>query len=154
MTGVNTAGEARASQCEQGCPPRNRAPDGQHTDAAKRAADNLNLAIAAEGAAAAGKWMAIALADGSSDHALYPAKADAAAHQENELMFAYFRVPRQWVTLCEAESFLRANRMAYKAGFRLTDPREVIRPVTQADADRQVERMAAAFGRYDPTRYQ
>ena len=36
MTGVNTAGEARASRCDQGCPPRNRLPDGQHTDAAKR----------------------------------------------------------------------------------------------------------------------
>lgn len=146
MTGANTAGEARASQCEAGCPPRNRLPNGQHTDAAKRAADNLNLAIAAEGAAAAGKWMAIALADGSSDHALYPAKADAVAHQADEFRFAYFRVPRQWVTLCEAESFLRVNRMAYKAGFRLTDPREVIRPVTRADAERQIAQMAAAFG--------
>lgn len=147
MTAANTAGEFRASKCDGGCPERNRLPNGQHTDAARRAADVLNLAIAAEGTGAPGKWMAIALADGSSDRVLYPTKAAAVSHQSDEFRFAYFMVPRQWVTLCEAESFLRFNRMAYDAGFRLTDPRDIIRPITREAARRQMEQMARALGR-------
>ena len=51
------------------------------------------------------------------------------------------------MTLCETESFLRTNRLYYDAGMRLTDPREVIRPLTSEDARRQEEQLLMVNGR-------
>ncbi len=148
MTSANTSGEARASNCDQGCPPRNRLPNGQHTDAAKRCADGVNLVIAAKGTEAIGKWLVIKLADGSVDFTLYPGQSDAVgAAWPWEREHCYLKVPRQWMTLCEAESYLRFNRLRYDAGMgTMPDPREVIRPVTKHDADAQIAAMARALG--------
>lgn len=130
MTSANTAGEARASACEPGCPPRNRMANGEHTDAAKRCADGVNLAIAAKGTEAVGRWLAVKLGDGSVDQTLYDHQADAVgAMWPNERLYCYLRIPRQWLTLCEAESYLRLNRMRYDAGMDvMPDPRDVRRP--------------------------
>lgn len=156
MTAANTAGEARASRCDEGCPPRNRKPNGQHTDAAKRCADKVNLAIAAEGVEAVGKWMVIKLADGDSDLTLYPTQTDAVmATMPYEREHCYLQVPRQWMTLCEAESWLRFNRMRYDAGMgTMPDPREVIRPLTREAAQRQEDMLARALASFDISRYQ
>lgn len=148
MTSANSAGEARASRCDNGCPPRNRGRDGQHTDAAKRCADKVNLAIAAEGVEAVGKWLVIKLADGDCDGTLYPTQTDAIiATMPYEREHCYTQVPRQWMTLCEAESWLRMNRMRYEAGMgTMPDPRDVIRPLTREGAQRQLDQMARALG--------
>lgn len=155
MTAASEAGVARASACEAGCPPRNRLPDGQHTDAAKRCADKVNLAIAAEGAGAVGKWMAVKLADGGSDGTLYPVQSDAVgAMFPYEREHCYLRIPRQWMTLCESESYLRMNRMRYDAGFAvMPDPRDIIRPLTKSAHRQQMEQFEHALGLTDLSRY-
>ena len=144
MTAANTAGEARASACEPGCPPRNRMPNGQHTDAAKRCADGVNLAIAAKGTEAVGRWLAVKLEDGSVDQTLYDHQSDAVgAMWPNETLWCYLRVPRQWMTLCEAESYLRLNRMRYDAGMHvMPDPRDVKRPGAVRDVIEPLTRTA------------
>lgn len=158
MTAANTAGEARASACEAGCPPRNRLPNGQHIDAAKRCADKINLAIAAEGTEAVGKWMAIRLIDGNSDGTVFDYQSDAVgAMFPREREHCYIKIPRQWVTLCEAESFMRMNRMRYEAGMDvMPDPRDVkrpdqgmrdvIQPLTRRAHAEMIEQMARALG--------
>lgn len=155
MTGANTAGEARASACDQGCPPRNRMPDGQHTDAAKRCADGVNLCIAAAGTDAVGKWLIVRLSDGSVDQTLYENQSDAVgAAFPYECEHCYLMVPRQWMTLCEAESYLRFNRMRYDAGMgTMPDPRDVIRPLTRTAHQQQMEQFARALGLADFSRY-
>lgn len=157
MTAASEAGVARASACEPGCPPRNRQPNGQHTDAAKRCADAVNLAISAEGTDAIGKWLAIKLEDGSSDRTVYPHQSDAVGTMwPDERLYCYIRIPRQWVTQCEAESFLRMNRMRYDAGMNvMPDPRDVkrpgavrdvIQPLTRTAHAEMIEQMARALG--------
>jgi hypothetical protein len=155
MTSASEAGVARASACESDCPPRNRMPNGAHTDAAKRCADKVNLAIAAEGTEAIGKWMAVKLADGDSDGTLYPYQSDAVgAAFPYEREHCYIRIPRQWITLCEAESFLRMNRMRYDAGMgTMPDPRDVIPPLTKSAHQEQLADFARALGLDDLARY-
>lgn len=148
LTAANTAGEARASKCEPGCPPRNRLPNGMHSDAAKRCADSVNLVIAAEGTEAVGKWLAVKVADGSCDLTVYPSQ-DAAVRSMRpyEREYCYTRVPRQWMTLCEAESWIRMNRMRYQAGMgTMPDPRQLIRPLTKTAEQRQMDAFARALG--------
>jgi len=148
VTSANTAGEARASACEPGCPPRNRLPNGQHSDPAKRCADRVNLVIAAQGTEVVGKWLAIKLTDGDTDYTVYPTQSAAVASKmPYEREHCYLRIPRQWMTQCEAESYLRMNRMRYESGMgTMPDPREVIRPLTKRDADAQFAAMARALG--------
>lgn len=155
MTAASEAGVARASACEPGCPPRNRMPNGEHTDAAKRCADKVNLAIAAEGVEAIGKWMVVKLADGDSDGTLYPNQADAVgATFPYEREHCYLRIPRQWLSLCEAESYLRMNRMRYDAGMNvMADPKTVIPPVTREAHNKQMADFARALGLNDLSRY-
>ena len=130
-------------------------PNGQHTDAAKRCADKVNLAIAAEGTEAIGKWLVIRLADGDCDLTLYPTQTDAVlATMPYEREHCYLQVPREWLTLCEAESWLRFNRMRYDAGMgTMPDPRDVIPPLTRTAHQRQMDQMAKALGQFDLSRY-
>jgi hypothetical protein len=155
VTAANTAGEVRASKCEPGCPPRNRLPNGQHTDAAKRCADGVNLCIAARGTEAVGRWLIVKLADGSVDATLYATQSDAVGSAfPYEREHCYLKVPRQWMTLCEAESYMRFNRMRYDSGMgTMPDPREIIRPLTKEAADRQMEQFRQALGETDWSRY-
>jgi len=144
MTAANTAGEASASACVSNCPPRNRLPNGQHTDAAKRCADGVNLAIAARGTEVIGKWLCVKLEDGSVEQTVYDHQSDAVgAMWPHEHEYAYLRIPRQWMTLCESESYLRFNRMRYDAGMNvMPDPRDVQRPGAVRDVIRPLTRTA------------
>lgn len=94
-----------------------------HSDAARRCAENINMHYQAIGWPAVGKFCAVALQDGSSDHVLYDSKPDAIRHQHhNEQWYAFVKILPSAMTDCEAEIYLDFNRKAYDAGFRLTDP--------------------------------
>lgn len=120
-----------------------------HSDAARRASDAVNLHYAAIGTDAIGKWVAIRLADGSSDGVLYDRKRDAVRHQPDEKLAAYVRIRPGGMNVCAAESFMKMSRMAYDAGFRLADPDarhgglDLIPRLTREDQGRQM----AALGR-------
>lgn len=98
----------------------------RYSDAAKRASDIVNSYIAFVPLdELREKWLAIRLSDGGSDGNLYDSKREAVKHQLDEFICAYvcFRnliaggsKPR------DMELFLRFNRDAYDAGFRLPDP--------------------------------
>lgn len=126
---------------DSGCPVR------VHSDAARRASDAVNLHISAIGLDAAGKWVSVRLADGSSDDVLYDTKRDAVRHQPDEKLCAYVRVPPSGMNPCRAESFLKMTRMAYDNGFRLADPdakdggRELIAPLKREEHARQMARL-------------
>jgi hypothetical protein len=99
---------------------------GGHTDAAKRVCDTYNLHRAAGAAfgirSNLNKIFACALADGSSDGDLYDTRQDAIRHQHhNEKWYAYLRVERYLMTICQAESMLRWHREAYEKGLVFTD---------------------------------
>lgn len=124
-------------------------PGVKHSDAAKRASDEINLHLAAIGFDAFRKWVAIRLADGSSDKTLYDSKIAAIRHQPDEQLCTYVCIPPNRTSVCSAEAFLAFTRKAYNAGFRLTDPDsrtggpDVIRRLTIRDQAQQ----AAAFRR-------
>lgn len=106
-----------------GCPPRNRTTLGGHSDASKRVADVYNLHRTAGGLDIVGHWIACRMSDGSSDQVLYVTRRDAVRHQKhNEQQYAFVQIRPSSMSVCEAASFLRFARMAYDAGFRLTDP--------------------------------
>jgi hypothetical protein len=94
-----------------------------HEDAAKRCADNVNMHFQAGGWDVVGKWCAIALQDGSSDHVLYERRRDAVLHQHhNEQRYCFVRIVPAMMGYCEAQVFIDFHRKAYDAGFRLADP--------------------------------
>ena len=104
-------------------------PGSGHSDAAKRVCDTYNLHRAA-GQAGAGfganstlnKIFAVALADGASDGELYDTRPEAIRHQHhNEKWFAYLRVERYVMTVCQAESMLKWHREAYDKGLVFVD---------------------------------
>ena len=70
------------------------------------------------------KWLAIRLSDGGYDGVLYDSKAEAVRHQSDEKLCAYisYRGIPGGTTPKEMELFLKFNRDAYDAGFRLPDP--------------------------------
>lgn len=115
-----------------------------HSDAAKRCSDAVNLHLSAIGFDAARKFVAVRLADGSSDGDLYPTKRDAVRHQKDEQLCAYVCIPPTGMNVCQAESFMRTNRQLYSAGFRLVDPdaadggKSVIPRSTREDQARQM----------------
>lgn len=96
-------------------------PEG-HSDSARRMADEVNLHYAAIGWDAIGKWVAIRLEDGGSDHTLYDTRRDAVRHQFREEKCAYIRIQRDQIGVCEAQIMLTFHRQAYDNGFRLVDP--------------------------------
>lgn len=122
-----------------------------HTDAAKRCADAVNLHRFALGYAAVGRWVAVRLADGSSDGTLYDTKHDAIRHQADEYLCAYIRLVPRAMSVCAAESVLRWHRMSYDAGAHrnlvdASDPRggrELIPRITTEDHRRQVAALIA-----------
>jgi hypothetical protein len=94
-----------------------------HSDAAKRCADNYNLHRIADEYGSIGKWIAIALQDGSSDGVLYDDKLSAVRHQHhNEQRYAFMKISPHGMALCEAEVYLETNRRLYSRGMRMTDP--------------------------------
>lgn len=94
-----------------------------HTDAAMRCAENVNMHYAAIGWDAVGKFCAIALQDGGSDHVLYDHRRDAVRHQHhNEQWYCFVKIMPMSMGICEAQVYLDFHRKAYDAGFRLVDP--------------------------------
>lgn len=95
------------------------------TDAAKRMSEAVGLAILANPPEVTSKgWMAFALADGSTDHVVYPSKAEAIAHQHNEFYFAYVNLGQCLgaMPVKDAQIWLDVHREAHDHGLRLTDP--------------------------------
>lgn len=95
-------------------------------DTAKRCADQINFGL---NSGFVGKWVAIRLADGSSDGTFYDQRADAIEHQLHESLCCYIKIPPTGVSIEEASRFIAFNRLAYDAGFRLTDPADERQPV-------------------------
>lgn len=93
-----------------------------HSEAAKRATDAINLHWHAIGYDCVDKYVAVKLADGSSDGVLYETYQDAQRHQFDERLCAYIRLHPQLIDVCEAEIMLETNRRAYDAGGHLIDP--------------------------------
>lgn len=114
-------------------------PHRTHSDAARRCSDAVNLHLVALGNEAVRKWVAVRLADGSSDGELYDFKRDAVRHQPHEQVCAYVSVAPGGMSPCAAESYLATHRKLYEAGFRLADPdaahggRQVIPRLTRED---------------------
>jgi hypothetical protein len=111
-----------------------------HSDAAKRASDNYNLHRVTNPYDSIGKWIAVALSDGSSDGVLYDTKKECVSHQHHdEMWYAYIRINPSSMMPCDAEIFLRMHRMMYDKGIRLADPddvkggRDVIKRSTSED---------------------
>jgi hypothetical protein len=103
-------------------------PGPGYSDSAKRASDILNGYIAfVPFDELKHKWVAIRLADGGSDGQLYDSKRDAVRGQLDEFLCAYicFRNILSGSSPRDMELFLKFNRDAYDAGFRLPDPDEV-----------------------------
>lgn len=98
-----------------------RAPDGSHSDAAKRIADWYNL-HAAQRHLAYGQFIAVALADGSSDGTLYASRAAAVAYQRNrERRYMYLQIRPHGMSVCDAESLLWAHRNGADTGIEAPD---------------------------------
>lgn len=95
------------------------------SDAAKRMSEAVGLAIIANPPEVTSKgWMAFALADGQTDHVIYPSKAAAIAHQHDEFRYAYLNLAQCLgaMPLKDAQIWLDVHRQAYDGGLRLTDP--------------------------------
>jgi hypothetical protein len=65
-------------------------------------------------------WVAISLADGSSDYIVYPSKKEAVEHQSNEFRFLYFPLGQAYTGFppLDAQVLLDYYRSAISAGFR------------------------------------
>ena len=99
------------------------------TDAAKRISDSINIArITHVWEELARGWMAFALQDGTTDHVIYPSKADAIAHQSNEFRFAYVHLGGCMMGMPpkDAQLWLDLHRHMYDNGFRLADPEPTV----------------------------
>lgn len=106
---------------EQGCPLQGTGQE--HTDAAKRVSDTYRLHRLADYFANLGRWIAVALSDGTSDGELYDSKSDCVIHQHhNEMYYAYIRISPHDMTPCASEAYLKVHRTMYDKGIRLADP--------------------------------
>jgi len=116
-------------------------------DAAKRLSDIVNnICISQPLDVVIRSWIAISLADGSSDGVLYDSRKDAVLHQYHETQCAYLclkEAPHGMPTQ-EAYAYLKFHRDAYKANMRLTDPEkdnggyDLCMPIAREDVNRQL----------------
>jgi hypothetical protein len=126
-----------------------------HSDAAKRFADWYNL----HKAAGSSGWIAVALADGSTDGTVYETRHAAVAHQwPDEQWYFYCSLASPSLTICAAESLLRYKRIMNSIDGPHTDrdaPHgglEVISRLSSEDIEAQLR--AARTGRgYLPLGY-
>ncbi len=106
-------------------------------DAARRLSDEITLhAIAGS----AGKWAAVKLQDGSSDHTAYGSRSDAVIHQAGPEYCTFVLIPPSGMTVKEADVLLDFWRKVYDAGFRAVDPRDDIpsMPLRASEAREQI----------------
>lgn len=109
----------------------------QPSDAAKRCADTITLASIA---GSVGRFMAIRLADGGSDNALYDSQEDAIRHQLRPQFCTYIQVPPDGMQPYEAEALLDYWRKLNDSGVRDDDaavPMPLM-PLTARDRRRQI----------------
>lgn len=93
-----------------------------HSDDAKRTADAYNLHLTASGVAAVGRFIAVRLADGGSDGALYDSSREAVRHQHhNEHRCMVIRLRPNRMSPCEAEVLLTHHRKQHDRSMRLLD---------------------------------
>lgn len=145
-------GTATAFRHDPGCEYALDGAPGGHADAARRVADTYMLhRVAGKHLATVGKVFAVALADGTSDGVLYDTIAAAIRHQRhNAKWYAYLRVGREDMTVCNAASVLKLHRDADEAGLNFTDrhdPKvfgfELIPRLTAEDHQRMTRALAA-----------
>lgn len=93
-------------------------------DAGRRMSDAIRLAVVFHPfTEIIHSFMAFALADGSTDHTLYPSKRDAIAHQSNEFLYAYLCLKNfpGGIKEKDAQLILNLHRYAYDQGQRFAD---------------------------------
>lgn len=139
---------------DQGC--RYAAFGMPHTDAAKRVSDTYNLHLEAGksyGSTNVGKVIAVALADGRSDGTVYDGMHDAVVHQHhNEWFYGYLRINPSSMSPCDAEAFLKMERLRYDAQMKLADRDDshggyvVIPRLNKEDQERQNQQMRTGKG--------
>lgn len=88
----------------------------------------------------AGKWAAISLADGSSDHTAYDSRSEAVRHQSSPEYCTFVLIPPGGMQIREADAVLHFWREVYNAGFRAVDPRDDIpsMPLTRSEQAQQI----------------
>jgi hypothetical protein len=95
------------------------------TDDARRMRDGVNLALITHAFEEVKYgWMAFALADGQTDHVVYPSKKTAIAHMRDEYRYAYLCLNKcaGGMPLKDAQLWLDLHRHAYAHSGRMTDP--------------------------------
>ena len=93
------------------------------TDAARRMSDHVNLRVTCTPYdQLVRSWLAIKLADGSSDSTLYDSRQDAINHQLHETMCAYLCLRRcvGGLNARDAQIFLNMHRHIYDSGGSLS----------------------------------
>jgi hypothetical protein len=110
-----------------------------YSDDAKRFAAEVNLQLTAGGFDVIGKFMAIRLRDGGTDHAVYDSTAEAARFQPDEDKCFYFQIPLDGLTDKEAAIGLQWYRAGHDAGqrYRTMDGNQLIMPITNEEIARQ-----------------
>lgn len=101
------------------------------TDAAKRLSDSVStLRVFAHPDEYARGWIAISIADGSTDYIIHASKAACVAYQSNEFRYAYLCLRQTFAGMSakDAQLWLDVHRHVYDKGGRLTDPAQLIMP--------------------------
>jgi hypothetical protein len=118
------------------------------TDSAKRMAEAVGLAVVfhPEEVWHSG-WMAFALADGSTNHTIYPSKTEAIAHMSNEFLYAYLNLRNciGGMPVKDAQLWLDLHRHLYDNSGQMINPAEIIMPVAR---DQHITR--PTYGPDDP----
>lgn len=116
-------------------------------DSAKRLSDIVNnICISQPLDVVIRSWIAISLADGSTDGVLYESRKSAVEHQYYEQQCAYLSLKESphGMPTQDAYVFLKFHRDAYDAGMRLTDPEkdnggyDLRMPIAREDVQRQI----------------
>lgn len=91
-------------------------------EAGRRAFDEIVLHKLALGIEAFGKWIAVNLSDGRSDHVLYDSRGDAVRHQHGcERDRAYIPVKPGSIDPLELAAFIGVSRKMRAAGIAIPD---------------------------------
>lgn len=118
-------------------PQQFRAP----SDAARRCADTVTLAAIA---GAIGMWVAVKLADGTSDQVIYETRADAIRHQHRPEHCTFVQIQPGGMRDHEAEALLGYWRKLADANVHDDDPQLLLplMPLTRRDQRRQIRALA------------
>lgn len=116
-------------------------------DAAKRLSDIVNnICISQPLDVVIRSWIAVSLADGSTDGTLYESRHAAVSHQYHEQQCAYLALKEapHGMPTQDAYVFLKFHTGAYDAGLRLTDPEkdnggyDLRMPIAREDVQHQL----------------